>query len=62
MRGSYNKIINQNNLASTGDYILIGTSVDPDPLNAGADEIMQVIRYADTFDRIADDFAIITGV
>lgn len=48
--------------ATTGDYILIGTSVDTDPLNAGADEIMQVIRYADTFDRIADDFAIITGV
>lgn len=48
--------------ATTGDYILIGTSVDQDPLNAGADEIMQVIRYADTFDRVADDFAIITGV
>ena len=48
--------------AATGDYILIGTSTDADPLNAGADEVRQVIRYADTFDRIADDYAIITGV
>lgn len=29
---------------------------------AGADEVMQVIQYADTFERTADDFAIITGV
>lgn len=48
--------------ATTGDYILIGASTDPDPLNVGADEVRQVIRYADTFDRIADDYAIITGV
>lgn len=48
--------------AEAGDYILIGTSADPDPINAGADEVRQVVRYADTFDRIADDFAIITGV
>lgn len=48
--------------AVAGDYILIGTSTDADPLNAGADEVRQVIRYADTFERIADDYAIITGV
>lgn len=48
--------------AAAGDYILIGTSTDADPLNAGADEVRQVIRYADTFERIADDYAIITGV
>jgi len=48
--------------ATAGDYILIGTSTDVDPLNAGADEVRQVIRYADTFERIADDYAIITGV
>ncbi len=49
-------------LADTGDYILIGASSDLNPVDAGADEIMQAIRYADTFDRLADDFAIITGV
>jgi len=49
-------------LADTGDYILIGVSTETDPIAAGADEIMQAIRYADTFDRLADDFAIITGV
>ncbi|WP_413498944.1 hypothetical protein [Buttiauxella gaviniae] len=48
--------------AASGDYILIGTSTDADPLNAGADEVRQVIRYADTFERIAEDIAIITGV
>lgn len=48
-------------MADTGDYVLIGTSDNPDPIAAGADEVMQAIRYADTFDRTADDYAIITG-
>ncbi|HAY4182988.1 TPA: hypothetical protein JZ819_000312 [Escherichia coli] len=49
-------------LAATGDYLLIGVSAEADPVVAGADEVRQVIRYADTFDRVADDFAILTGV
>lgn len=49
-------------LAKTGDYILIGVSTEVDPITAGADEIMQSIQYADTFERTADDWAIITGV
>lgn len=49
-------------LAAAGDYLLIGQSTEPDPIVAGADEVQQVIRYADTFERLADDFAIITGV
>lgn len=48
--------------ARQGDYILIGESSVVNPLEANADEVRHVIRYADTFDRIADDFAIITGV
>lgn len=48
--------------AVSGDYILIGESSLADPIAAGADEVRHVIRYADTFDRLADDFAIITGV
>lgn len=49
-------------LADAGDYLLIGVSTEPDPVVAGADEVRQVIRYADTFYRTADDYAIITGV
>ncbi len=49
-------------LANAGDYLLIGVSTEPDPVVAGADEVRQVIRYADTFYRTADDWAIITGV
>lgn len=48
--------------ASTGDYLLIGISTELDPITAGADEIRQIIRYADTFERVADDYAILTGV
>lgn len=47
--------------ADKGDYILIGQSAESDPVSAGADEVMQVIQYADTFDRLADDYAIITS-
>lgn len=49
-------------LAATGDYLLIGASTEIDPVVAGADEVRQVIRYADTFERLADDYAILTGV
>ncbi|HAK3593335.1 TPA: hypothetical protein H1895_003774 [Salmonella enterica] len=49
-------------LAAAGDYLLIGASTEADPVVAGADEVRQVIRYADTFERLADDYAILTGV
>ncbi|GHD90725.1 hypothetical protein GCM10011445_07340 [Pseudocitrobacter faecalis] len=49
-------------LATAGDYLLIGASTEADPVVAGADEVRQVIRYADTFERLADDYAILTGV
>ena len=49
-------------LAAAGDYLLIGVSTEADPVVAGADEVRQVIRYADTFERLADDYAILTGV
>ncbi|WP_454878600.1 hypothetical protein [Serratia inhibens] len=48
--------------AAIGDFILIGTSSESDPIEAGADEIKNVVRDADTFDRVADDYTIITGV
>ncbi len=57
-----NTIWTEFTLADAGDYILIGESTEVDPILAGADEVRQVIRYADTFERITDDYAIITGV
>jgi len=48
-------------LAKAGDYLLIGESTEADPVAAGADEIMQVVRFADTFERAADDYAILTA-
>lgn len=47
--------------AAAGDYLLIGVSTEPNPVVAGADEVQQVICYADTFERLADDYVIITG-
>lgn len=47
--------------ADTGDFILIGVSHESDPLKAGADEVIQSVRFEDTFDRLVDDWAIITG-
>ena len=43
-----------------GDRILIGSSALLDPLAAGAPEVRSVQRYADTFDRVADDFEVAT--
>lgn len=48
-------------LANEGDYLLIGESALADPLEAGAYQLIQVIRYADTFERTADDYALLTG-
>ncbi|MDE9483475.1 hypothetical protein [Xenorhabdus bovienii] len=48
--------------ASIGDYILIGESSNLNPIAAGADEIKHIVRYADTFERTADDYALVTGV
>ena len=47
--------------AEEGDYLLIGESTAAKP-PADADEIRQIVRFADTFDRLTDDYALITGV
>ena len=49
-------------LADEGDYILIGSSSNPDPLSAGADEVRHVTQWNDTLEGLEDDWAIITGV
>lgn len=43
-----------------GDRILIGKSTATDPVAAGAREVLDVVRNADTFDRQADDFEVMT--
>lgn len=48
--------------AQVGDYIARGVFTTIDPLSAGADEIRAIVRYADTFERDRDDYALITGV
>ncbi|WP_392562494.1 hypothetical protein RHO12_03160 [Orbus sturtevantii] len=48
--------------AKVDDYILFGESIEVDPIKAGADRIRHIIRYADTFGRLADDFTLITAV
>ncbi|WJM80434.1 hypothetical protein [Pectobacterium brasiliense] len=47
--------------AKVGDMIVLGESSAATPPD-DADEVKHIIRYADTFERIADDWAIITGV
>ena len=42
-----------------GDRILIGASKAADPLLAGASEVVDVLRFADTFDRKADDYQVV---
>ena len=43
-----------------GDYVLIGENSIADPIAAGAAEVRTVARDADTFDRVADDYRIMT--
>lgn len=41
-----------------GDWVLIGASTVADPVAAGAREVRAVERFADTFERSADDYLI----
>lgn len=43
-----------------GDRVLIGASTVTSPITAGAIEVRAVKRDADTFDRAADDFTVMT--
>lgn len=47
--------------AKLGDYVLIGESSAVDPFAVGADEIIHIQRFADTFERKQDDYALLTG-
>ncbi len=43
-----------------GDRVLLGASTAADPIAAGAVEVRQVLRNADTFERAADDYEVQT--
>lgn len=43
-----------------GDRVLIGESILTSPVAAGALEVRAVKRDADTFERVADDYQVIT--
>ncbi|MEQ9830555.1 hypothetical protein [Pectobacterium versatile] len=47
--------------AKVGDMVIVGESSAATP-PGDADEVKHIIRYADTFYRTADDYAIMTGV
>lgn len=46
--------------AKLGDYVLIGISTAADPIAVKASLVRSVVRNADTFNREADDYEIIT--
>lgn len=47
--------------AKIGDYIMLGTITNPDPLAASANQILNVKNYGNTFDRTdLPDFALVT--
>lgn len=48
-------------LAEEGDYILIGSSTEVDPLSTKADEVRASTQWNDTLEELEDDWAIITG-
>ncbi|MGB3256073.1 hypothetical protein [Buttiauxella gaviniae] len=48
-------------LAEEGDYILIGTSTEADPLNTKADEVRASTQWNDTLEGLEDDWALITS-
>lgn len=53
-------IYTEYSVVKQGDYVLIGESTALDPIAAGAAEVRTVVRDADTFDRTADDYRILT--
>jgi hypothetical protein len=44
-----------------GDMLAIGVSELASPAAAGASEVRAIMRNADTFDQLADDYKVMTG-
>jgi len=43
-----------------GDRVLIGASTVQNPAMAGAFEVKGITRFGDTFERVADDYVVMT--
>ena len=43
-----------------GDRVLIGWTTEANPVAAGSFEVKAVTRYGDTFERVADDYVVLT--
>lgn len=43
-----------------GDRVALGVLTEPNPAVAGALEVRHVLRQADVFDRVADDYQVAT--
>lgn len=53
-------IFTEADFVKRGDMILIGESAEANPVAAGAFMVRAITRDADTFDRKADDYRIMT--
>lgn len=53
-------IYTEYSVVKQGDYVWIGESALLEPFAAGAAEVRTVVRDADTFDRLTDDYRILT--
>ena len=53
-------IYTEYSVVKQGDFVLIGESTEPSPLVAKAAEVRTVVRDADTFDRLTDDYRLLT--
>lgn len=43
-----------------GDRVMLGESVEANPISAGASVVRSVARHADTFERVSDDYEVVT--
>jgi len=41
-----------------GDRVMLGTSTAADPMTVDSVEVRDVVRYADTFERLRDDYEV----
>jgi hypothetical protein len=58
---SRNTLFTESGDVKRGDYVLIGESTATDPTRvAGAEEVKDVLRDADTFQRRRDDYRVMT--
>lgn len=53
-------IYTEYSLAKEGDFVLIGESAELNPYNAMAQEVLLVLEYSDTLERLKSDYKLVT--